>query len=90
MKLYRVQLRYKDLYFDEIVEADNDKDALVIFSNGIESETFVGADESFYGDRVYITFEEVDRNVITGASVEKTTVGVQVGKPSIISGESNT
>ena len=44
MKLYRVQLRYKDLYFDETVEADNDKDALVIFSNGIESETFVGAD----------------------------------------------
>ena len=48
MKLYRVQLRYKDLYFNEIVEADNDKDALVIFSNGIESGTFVGADESFY------------------------------------------
>ena len=89
MKLYRVQLRYKDLYFDETVEADNDKDALVIFSNGIESETFVGADESFYGDRVYITFEEVDRDVITKTGVAKTSVGVQVGKPSVGTGESN-
>ena len=89
MKLYRVQLRYNNLYFDETIEADNDKDALVMFSNGIESGTFVGADESFYDERVYITFEEVDRDVVTTAGVGKTSVGVQVGEPSVGSGESN-
>lgn len=89
MKLYRVQLRYNNLYFDETVEADNDKDALVIFSNGIESGTFVGADESFYGDRVYITFEEVDRDATTKVNLGETSIGVQVGQHSVVPGESN-
>ena len=90
MKLYRIQARCNNLYFDKMLEADNDAAALEAFSNGVNSGEIVGADESFYDERVYITFEEVDRNVITGTSVEKTTVGVQVGQPSIISGESNT
>ena len=89
MKLYRIQARCNNLYFDKMLEADNDAAALEAFSNGVNSGEIVGADESFYDERVYITFEEVDRDVITTAGVGKTSVGVQVGKPSVGSGESN-
>jgi hypothetical protein len=58
-------------------------------THGVNSGEIVGADESFYDERVYVTFEEVDRDVITTAGVGKTSVGVQVGKPSVSSGESN-
>ena len=89
MKLYRIQARCNNLYFDKMLEADNDAAALEAFSNGVNSGEIVGADEGFYGNRVYITFEEVDRDVITKAGVGKTSVGVQVGKPSVGTGESN-
>jgi hypothetical protein len=72
-----------------MLEADNDAAALEAFSNGVNSGEIVGADESFYDERVYITFEEVDRDVITKTGVAKTSVGVQVGKPSVGTGESN-
>ena len=89
MKLYRIQARYNNLYFDKMLEAKDDKAALEAFANGVDSGEIVGADESFYGSRTYITFEEVDRDVITTAGVGKTSVGVQVGEPSVGSGESN-
>ena len=65
MKLYRVQARCKNIYFDEMLEAENDRAALEAFANGVDSGEIVGADEGFYGDRVYITFEEVDRDAST-------------------------
>ena len=89
MKLYRVQARCKNMYYDKTLEAKNDAAALESFANGVNSGEIVGADESFYDERVYVTFEEVDRDVITTAGVGKTSVGVQVGKPSVSSGESN-
>ena len=89
MKLYRVQARCKNIYFNKTLEAENDRAALDTFANGVESGEIVGADESFYDERVYITFEEVDRDVITTAGVGETSVGVQVGKPSVSPGESN-
>ena len=90
MKLYRVQARCMNMYFDKTLEAENDKAALEAFSNGVTSGEIVGADESFYGNRVYITFEEVDRDVITTIGVRETSIGVQVGKQSVGTGESNT
>jgi len=89
MKLYRIQARCNNLYFDKMLEADNDAAALEAFSNGVNSGEIVGADESFYDKRVYITFEEVDSDVITKTGVGKTSVGVQVGKPSVSTGKSN-
>ena len=89
MKLYRVQARCKNIYFDKMLEAKDDRAALDAFANGVESGEIVGTDEGFYGNRTYVTFEEVDRDVITTAGVGKTSVGVQVGKPSVSSGESN-
>ena len=90
MKLYRVQARCKNIYFDEMLEAENDRAALEAFANGVDSGEIVGADEGFYGDRVYITFEEVDRDATTKVNLGETSVGVQVGQQSVGTGQSNT
>ena len=90
MKLYRVQARCKNIYFDKMLEAENDKAALEAFANGVNSGEIVGADESFYGNRVYITFEEVDRDATTKVNLGETSVGVQVGQQSVGTGQSDT
>ncbi len=87
MKLYRVQARYKNMYFNKMLEAENDKAALDAFANGVESGDIIGSDESFYSAGTpRITFEEVDRNVTTTTGVEKTSVGVQMGQQSVGTG----
>ena len=86
MKLYRIQARYNNLYFDKMLEAEDDAGALEAFSNGVNSGEIVGTDESFYGERAYVTFEEVDSNVTTRTSSGETSVGVQVGEPSVKTG----
>ena len=90
MKLYRVQARCINIYFDEMLEAENDRAALETFANGVDSGEIVGADEGFYGNRVYITFEEVDRDATTKVNLGETSVGVQVGQQSVGTGLSNT
>ena len=89
MKLYRVQARCKNIYFDKMLEAENDKAALDAFANGVESGEIVGTDEAFYGSRTYVTFEEVDRDGPTKVNLGETSVGVQMGNASVGTGESN-
>ena len=90
MKLYRVQARYKNMYYNGMLEAKNDKAALDTFANGVEAGEIKGNEESFYSsERPVITFEEVDRNVSTRTSGEKTSAGIQVGNTSVVSGQSN-
>ena len=89
MKLYRVQARCKNIYFNKTLEAENDRAALDTFANGVESGEITGADESFYGSRAYITFEEVDRNATTKIDIGETSVGVQMGQQSVGTGQSN-
>ena len=72
-----------------MLEAENDKAALEAFANGVDSGEIVGADESFYGKRVYITFEEVERDATTKVNLGETSVGVQVGQQSVGTGQSN-
>lgn len=87
MKLYRIQCRYKNIYVDKTLSAEDDKAALESFAKGVESGEIKGADEGFYDpDRVFITFEEVDRNVSTRTSGEEASVGIAVGNPSITTG----
>jgi hypothetical protein len=90
MKLYRVQARCKNIYFDKMLEAENDTAALEAFANGVSSGEIVGQDESFYGSRTYITFEEVDRDATTKVNLGETSVGVQMGQHSVGTGQSNT
>ena len=89
MKLYRVQARCKNIYFDKMLEAKNDRAALDAFANGVESGEIVGTDEGFYGSRTYVTFEEVERDATTKVNLGETSVGVQVGQQSVGTGESN-
>ena len=87
MKLYRIQCRYNNIYIDKTLSATDDKAALESFAKGVESGEIKGTDEGFYGlNRVYITFEEVDRNVSTRTSGEEASVGIAVGNPSITTG----
>ena len=89
MKLYRVQARCKNIYFDKMLEAENDRAALDTFANGVESGEIVGTDEGFYGNRTYVTFEEVDRDATTKVNLGETSVGVQMGGTSAVAGQSN-
>ena len=87
MKLYRIQCRYKNIYVDKTLSAEDDKAALESFAKCVESGEIKGTDEGFYDpDRVFITFEEVDRNVSTRTSGEEASVGIAVGNPSITTG----
>ena len=86
MKLYRVQARYKDMYFNKILEAENDKAALDKFATGVESGEIVGTDEGFFDpNRVFLTFEEVDKKDVklTTSSSGETELGTQMGEASI-------
>ena len=84
MKLYRVQAKYKNILIDEMLEAKNDKAALDTFYKKVESGDVTEKDAGGFlnPDRLFITFEEVDRDATTKVNIGKTSVGVQVGEPS--------
>ena len=88
MKLYRVQAKYKNIYIDEMLEAENDKAALDMFSKKVESGDVNEKDAGGFlnPDILFVTFEEVDRDATTKVNIGETSVGVQVGQPSIGSG----
>ena len=88
MKLYRVQANYKNIYLDETLEAENDKDALECFAKKVDSGD-VNEKEApgFHNpDFLFITFEEVDRDATTKIDIGKTSVGVKVGSTSVGTG----
>ena len=91
MKLYRVQANYKNIYVDETLEAKNDKDALETFSKKVDSGDVTEKEGPGFHrtDFLFLTFEEVDRDATTKVNIGKTSVGVQVGQPSIGTGTSN-
>ena len=88
MKLYRVQAKYKNILIDEMLEAENDKAALDTFSKKVESGGVTEKDAGGFldPDRLFITFEEVDRDATTKVNIGETSVGVQVGNAGISSG----
>ena len=85
MKLYRVQANYKNIYIDETLEAKNDTAALEGFVKKVDSRDYNEKEGAGFHDPnfLFITFEEVDRNVSTGTSGEETSAGVQVGNASV-------
>ena len=83
MKTYRFQARSGGSYYDVIVKANTDKDALLGFKKMIDEGTVKpDLNEGFYNDtRTFITFEEVkDGTTTTGANEVRP--GTQVGKES--------
>ena len=88
MKLYRVQANYKNIYINEMLEAENDKAALECFLKRVDSGVVTEIEGAGFHDpnSLILTFEEVDRDVSTTTSGEKTSVGIQVGNTGIVSG----
>ena len=85
MKLYRVQARYNNIYVDEMLEAKNDKAALECFVKKVDSGvvTEKNAGGFLTPDKLFITFEEVERDATTNVNIGETSIGVQVGDTGI-------
>ena len=88
MKLYRVQANYKNIYLNEMLEAENDKAALECFVKKVDSGDVTEREGPGFHDPnvLFLTFEEVDRNGTTKVDIGKTSVGVQVGNTSVSTG----
>ena len=87
MKLYRVQVKYKNMYIDETLEAENDKAALEYLVKKVDSGDVTEREGPGFHDPnvLFLTFEEVDRNA-TKVNIGETSVGVQMGNTSVSAG----
>ena len=87
MKLYRVQVKYKNMYIDETLEAENDKAALEYLVKKVDSGDVIEKEGAGFEnpDLLFITFEEINRNA-TKVNIGETSVGIQVGNTSVSSG----
>ena len=86
MKSYRVQIRSEGKYYDGIIKADNNVLALQQFEKKLTNGEIKAQDEDFYNkSRVFITYEEL-KNGTTNANIGEASVGVQMGKSSVITG----
>ena len=90
MKLYRVQVKYKNMYIDETLEAENDKAALEYLVKKVDSGDVIEKEGAGFEnpDLLFITFEEINRNA-TKVNIGETSVGVQVGNTGVAAGKSN-
>ena len=88
MKLYRVQANYKNIYVNEMLEAENDKASLECFVKKVDSGDVIEKDGGGYHnpDHLFLTFEEVDRDATTKVNIGETSIGVQVGNQSVGTG----
>ncbi len=87
MKLYRVQANYKNMYVDEMLEAENDKAALEMLVKKVDSGVVTEKEgPGFHNpDILFLTFEEINRDA-TKVNIGETSVGVQVGNASVSTG----
>jgi len=87
MKHYRIQVKYKNLYIDEIVSADDDKTALECLVKKVDSgEVTENEGAGFENpDMFFLTFEEINRDA-TKVNIGETSVGVQVGNTGVVTG----
>ena len=90
MKLYRVQANYKNIYIDEMLEAENDKAVLEDFVKKVDSGDVTEREGPGFHDPnvLFLTFEEINRDA-TKVNIGETSVGVQVGNTSVGTGQSN-
>ena len=88
MKLYRVQANYKNIYINEMLEAENDKDALEDFVKKVASGDVIEREgPGFYNpNHLFLTFEEVDRDATTKVNIGEASIGVQMGNESVGTG----
>jgi hypothetical protein len=87
MKLYRVQANYKNIYVDEMLEAENDKAVLEDFVKKVDSGDVTEREGPGFHDPnvLFLTFEEINRDA-TKVNIGETSVGVQMGNTSVSTG----
>jgi len=87
MKLYRVQANYKNIYIDEMLEAENDNAVLEDFVKKVDSGDVTEREgPGFHNpDILFLTFEEINRDA-TKVNIGETSVGVQMGNTSVSTG----
>jgi hypothetical protein len=92
MKLYRVQANYKNIYIDEMLEAENDKAVLEDFSKKVASGDVIEKEAPGFlnPDILLLTFEEVDRDATAKVNIGEASIGVKVGQPSFEPRKSDT
>jgi len=88
MKLYRVQVKYKNMYIDETLEAENDKAALEYLVKKVDSGDVIEKEGAGFENPnlFFLTFEEIDRDGTTKVNIGETSVGVQMGNTSVGTG----
>jgi len=88
MKHYRIQAKYKNMYVDEIISAENDKTALECFVKKVDSGEIKEKEGAGFENPnlLFLTFEEVNRDGPTKVDIGETSVGVQVGNASVGTG----
>ena len=87
MKLYRVQANYKNIYVDEMLEAENDKAVLEDFVKKVDSGDVTEREgPGFHNpDILFLTFEEINRDA-TKVNIGETSVGISVGATGVATG----
>ena len=87
MKLYRVQANYKNIYIDEMLEAENDNAVLEDFVKKVDSGDVTEREGPGFHDPnvLFLTFEEINRDA-TKVNIGETSVGVQMGNTSVSTG----
>lgn len=80
MKAYRIQARVGGKYYNSILTANNDKDALHAFIEKVDKGLVKPLDEDFYNiAHTYVTYEELNESREDTSVERATTSGAQVG-----------
>jgi len=87
MKQYRFQCYAAGLYFNSVVNAADDKTAIEGFAQNLNDKKYSVTEDGFGRGfrRPHLTYEELD-NGTTKVDSRETSVGVQMGKPGVVTG----
>jgi len=87
MKQYRFQCYAAGLYFNSVVNAATDQEAIEGFVQNLNDNQYSVKPDGFGRGmrRFHITYEELD-NGTTGVNIEEATAGVQMGNASVSTG----
>ena len=90
-KAYRIQIRHKGMYYDEVINGKDDEDSLKnFFGKGFEGKIQpVERDPIYTPDHLFCTIEEI-KNELTKISSKETQIGTSVGGTSTDPKPSNT
>jgi hypothetical protein len=91
MKSYRIQIRHKGWYYDELISGEDEENALVnFFLKGFEGKIHPKDQDPIYTpDRLFCTIEEAT-NGFGAIDNKEARVGVKVGVTGVAAEASNT